>query len=107
MPSYTLAAVFFLVGAMTVIAQQKPDFSGEWKLNRQASTLSPTVARAAQSGVLRIEHHEPRFKVISQSYLTASRSIRNSRFCRMVVKSPRRTTEDAGSCPPCAGTGTR
>jgi hypothetical protein len=49
-------------GVMTVIAQQKPDFSGEWKLNLQGSTLSPIVARAAQSGVLRIEHHEPRFK---------------------------------------------
>jgi hypothetical protein len=61
MPSYTLAAVFFLAGVLTVIAQQKPDFSGEWKLNRQASTLSPIVAPAAQSGVLRIEHHEPRF----------------------------------------------
>ena len=59
MTNYTLAAVFFLAGAMTVLAQQKPDFSGEWKLNPQASTLSPTVAAAAQSGVLRIEHHEP------------------------------------------------
>jgi hypothetical protein len=28
-----LAALFLLAGAMTVIAQQKPDFSGEWKLN--------------------------------------------------------------------------
>jgi hypothetical protein len=42
------------------IEQQKPDFSGEWTLNRQASTLSPG-ADAAQSGVLRIEHREPRF----------------------------------------------
>jgi len=41
--------------------EQKPDFSGEWTLNRQASTLSPIVAPAAQSGVLRIEHHEPTF----------------------------------------------
>jgi hypothetical protein len=46
---------------MAVIAQQKPDFSGEWKLNVQASTLSPIVAPVAQSGVLRIEHHEPTF----------------------------------------------
>ena len=60
MPSYTLAAVF-LAGAMTVIAQHKPDFSGEWKLNLQASTLSPLVAPVAQSGVLRIEHREPKF----------------------------------------------
>ena len=62
MPRCTLAAVFCLAGVMTVIAQQKPDFSGEWKLNRQASTLSPIVAPAAKSGVLRIEHHEPKFK---------------------------------------------
>ena len=61
MPSYTPAAVFFLAGAMTVIAQQKPDFSGEWTLNRQASALSPIVAPAAQSGVLKIDHREPRF----------------------------------------------
>jgi hypothetical protein len=61
MPSSTVAAVFFLAGMMTVIAQQKPEFSGEWKLNLQASTLSPAVAPVAQSGVLRIEHHEPRF----------------------------------------------
>jgi len=46
---------------MTVVAQQKPDLSGEWKLNRQASMLSPVVAPAVQSGVLRIEHREPRF----------------------------------------------
>lgn len=55
-----IAAVVLLAGAMTVIAQPKPDFSGEWKLNRQACMLSPGAA-AAQSGVLRIEHREPRF----------------------------------------------
>jgi hypothetical protein len=47
---------------MTVMAQQKPDLSGEWKLNRQASMLSPVVAPTVQSGVLRIEHREPKFK---------------------------------------------
>ena len=46
---------------MTVNGQQRPDFSGEWHLNRQASTLSPVVAAAAQTGTLRIEHEEPRF----------------------------------------------
>jgi hypothetical protein len=40
---------------------QRPDFSGEWKLNRQASVLSPIVAPAVRGGFLRIEHHEPRF----------------------------------------------
>src|SRR4051812_24247276 len=62
MPSHTLIGVtFFLACALTAVAQQKPDFSGEWKLNPQASTLSPAVAAAVQSGELRIEHHEPKF----------------------------------------------
>ena len=43
------------------VASPRPDFSGEWQLNLQASTLSPIVAPAAQGGVLRIEHHEPKF----------------------------------------------
>ncbi len=46
---------------MTILAQQKPDFSGEWQLNPQASALSAPVAAAAQSGVLRIDHREPSF----------------------------------------------
>jgi hypothetical protein len=55
-----IAAVVLLAGAMTVITPSKADFSGEWNLNRQACTLSPGAA-TAQSGVLRIEHREPRF----------------------------------------------
>ncbi|MBZ5634082.1 MAG: hypothetical protein LAO55_13245 [Acidobacteriia bacterium] len=38
----------------------KPDFSGEWILDRQASTLSPAAA-AFDSGVMRIDHREPVF----------------------------------------------
>jgi hypothetical protein len=63
MPRCTVvAAVVFLAGTMTATAQQKPDFSGEWELNRQASRLSPIVAPVAQSGTLRIEHKEPKFR---------------------------------------------
>jgi hypothetical protein len=51
--------LFALVGLG--VAQQKPDFSGEWTLNRQASTLSPGAA-AVQSGVVRIEHRDPTFR---------------------------------------------
>ncbi len=39
----------------------KPDFSGEWTLNRQASTLSPG-ADAIRTGVVRIEHRDPKFQ---------------------------------------------
>ncbi len=77
MPSDSLAAVFVLAGVMTVIAQQKPDFSGEWRLNVPASTLSPIVAPAAQSGVLRIEHHEPKF--------TAHQTIVLEKIARLIL----------------------
>jgi hypothetical protein len=39
----------------------KPDFSGEWILNRRASTLSP-AADAVQTGFLHIDHHDPTFR---------------------------------------------
>jgi len=42
-------------------AQGKPDFSGEWILNRAASTLSP-AARGTQSGTVHIDHKEPKFQ---------------------------------------------
>src|SRR5215470_14432766 len=41
--------------------QEKPDFSGEWILNRQASTVS-ALANGVQSGVVRIEHRDPTFR---------------------------------------------
>lgn len=60
---YTImATVIALASTMTTIAQQRPDFSGEWQLNRQASMLSPAVASVAQTGTLRIEHKEPNFR---------------------------------------------
>lgn len=47
---------------MTPIAEQRTDFSGRWILNLQASRLSPIVAPTVRSGVLQIEHLEPRFQ---------------------------------------------
>ena len=41
----------------------QPDFSGEWTLNREASTLSPVVAPVVESGALRIDHREPTVSV--------------------------------------------
>ena len=49
---------------------QRPDFSGEWILNRPASTLSPG-ADAMKSGVWLIEHREPEVHV-KASFVTAS-----------------------------------
>lgn len=60
-----------LVGAAIAgPAQERPDFSGEWILNRQASTLSPG-ANAVQSGVWHIEHREPTFRH-KAAFVTAS-----------------------------------
>ena len=50
-----------MLGAPPVaIAQQRPDFSGEWTLDRSASSLQGDMA-AVESGVLRISHREPSF----------------------------------------------
>lgn len=42
-------------------AHNRPDFSGEWILNRQACTLSPG-ADAMKSGSARIDHCDPKFR---------------------------------------------
>jgi len=56
-----IASLLLLAHITTPRAQEKPDFSGEWTLNRQASSLSPAAA-AMQSGTVRIEHREPMFR---------------------------------------------
>ena len=48
-------------GITPMITEQNPNFSGEWRLNRRASMLSPTVAPAVQSGAMRIEHDDSSF----------------------------------------------
>jgi hypothetical protein len=64
-----LAAVLVVAAAAAVAAQARPDFSGEWVLNRQGSTLPPPVSNV-ESGVVRIEHREPSF-TFHRSYLIA------------------------------------
>jgi hypothetical protein len=59
--------------AASAFAQGKRDFSGEWLLNRQASTLSPG-ADGVQSGVVQIEH-----RTTSGSSIDARRTAITSR----------------------------
>jgi hypothetical protein len=40
----------------------RPDFSGDYVLNRQASTLAPGPAGAISGGAMHIEHHESIFR---------------------------------------------
>lgn len=49
-----------LAAAGAVSAQTRPDFSGDWTLNREASVLSP-AASGVQGGAVHIEHREPTF----------------------------------------------
>jgi hypothetical protein len=56
-----LATAILLSITLSEAVREKSDFSGEWILNRQASTLSPG-ADAVKSGVVRIEHREPTFR---------------------------------------------
>jgi hypothetical protein len=69
-----LAVLATILVPLPLAAQPKPDFSGEWILNRQASTLSPG-ADAMQSAVLRIEHREPTFRYNAE-FVSASGPIR-------------------------------
>ena len=55
-----LLSVLVIAGLAHLDAQARPDLSGEWVLNRQASTLPPPVSNV-ESGVVRIEHREPSF----------------------------------------------
>jgi hypothetical protein len=57
-----IAAAFVMTDTGILAAQQKPDFSGERILNRQASVLSPAMS-GVQSGTQRIEHDEPTIRV--------------------------------------------
>jgi len=77
---------------MTVNAQQKPDFSGDWTLNRQASSLSPAAA-AIQSAVMRIDHREPIFRC-QATYVADGKPVEY-------------TFELRSDGPGCAGMGTR
>ena len=54
-------------------AQSKPDFSGEWVLNRAASTLQGETA-AVESSLIRIEHREPAFK-FGRSFVVKGQSV--------------------------------
>jgi len=59
--------------------QARPDFSGEWVLNRQKSTLPPPVANV-ERGVVRIDHREPSF-TFHRTYVIGG-APREARFAR-------------------------
>ena len=73
------AALLAACAVSAPAAQVRPDFSGEWVLNLQASTLPPPVS-AVESGVVRIEHREPSF-TFHRTYVIGG-TPREARFTR-------------------------
>ena len=76
--------------AASGFAQGKPDFSGEWTLNRQASTLS-SAAAGIRSGDVRIEHRDPTFRYKAVLKARPIWCSTNSSFRQTVAKSPARS----------------
>lgn len=75
MSIHTWIPLAVLLGASASwTVEDKPDFTGEWILNRPASTLSPG-ADAVQSGVVRIKHHDPTFRYTAE-FVTGSNPLK-------------------------------
>jgi hypothetical protein len=55
-----LAVLIGWLSAPALAQEPRPDFSGEWTLDRSASSLQAEMA-AVESGVVRIQHREPSF----------------------------------------------
>jgi hypothetical protein len=60
-----MRTVFLLLAALILVrapvsAQQRPDFSGDWTLDRSASSLQGEMS-AVEGGTVRIQHREPSF----------------------------------------------
>jgi hypothetical protein len=60
MRTVTVSLLLMLVLTSLAAGQQRPDFSGEWTLDRSASSLQGDMA-AVEGGQLRIQHREPTF----------------------------------------------
>ena len=71
-----IALLLLLVPATTALGQQHPDFSGEWALDRAASSLQGDMA-AVESGVIRIRHREPSFG-FSRTFVIKTQPIETS-----------------------------
>jgi hypothetical protein len=54
-------ALMLLAAAWPVSGQQKPDFSGQWTLNKEKSRLGAAWTSGIERGIVRIEHREPSF----------------------------------------------
>ncbi len=73
---FLLLTTLTLSVPLTVSGQQRPDFSGEWALDRAASSLQAEMS-AVESGVIRIQHREPSFG-FSRTFVIKTQPIETS-----------------------------
>lgn len=59
---FPVAVLALLVGAFAALGQAKPDFSGDWVLNKAKSRLQFPDIAVIDRGSMEIEHREPDFK---------------------------------------------
>lgn len=57
------AGVLVLFAATSLFGQSKPDFSGNWKLNKSKSDLGPMADRVPEDFTVKIDHKEPELKI--------------------------------------------
>jgi hypothetical protein len=73
-----MRTVFLLLSALILVrasasGQLRPDFSGEWTLDRSASSLQGEMA-SVEGGTVRIQHREPSF-VFTRTFVIKAQSI--------------------------------
>jgi hypothetical protein len=71
MSTRVLHLAVFVMLASGAAAQGRPDFSGDWTLDRQASVLQGQSA-AVDSGTMRIAHRDPSF-TFSRTFIVNNR----------------------------------
>jgi hypothetical protein len=59
----SLVVVLTVVVCAAVAGQPKPDYSGEWALDLQRSTLDPRIAAGIEKGTITIVHRDPAFEL--------------------------------------------
>ena len=71
-----LLVSWIVCSPMLATGQQRPDFSGEWSLDRSASSLQGELS-AVESGTVRIQHREPSF-AFTRTFLIKAQPIETS-----------------------------
>ncbi len=65
MTSLRRAAGLLALAAIASFAQDKPNFTGDWKLNKAKSELGMMADRIPEDFVIKVEHKDPELKIVN------------------------------------------